>query len=202
MYDSTNPFDIPIGAPMVAGYVDGLYKWSDAGWQRFPEAIWVRIAVFASTNDGQVLDVENGDATPAQAPGWAKMRLAAGQIPTLYFSLSLFGDVNKAMTDAGVKTWGVWVADWTGSPFLHSGTYATQYDHPPHSGGHYDLSIVADYWPGVDPPPTVSPPPPANVSALDAARASWSNFATTVTQTIPQAVGEIAAYAASLGNDF
>lgn len=35
MYDSTNPGAIPASAALVAGYVDGLYRWSDAAWARF-----------------------------------------------------------------------------------------------------------------------------------------------------------------------
>jgi hypothetical protein len=202
MYDSTSARDIPTSAQMVAGYVDGLYVWTSADWRRFPSATKVGIAVFAGTNQGDVLDVESGNATTAQAPGWLLMRRKAGAWPTIYASRSLFADLDKHMRAAGITDWQFWAAEWTGARHLLPGTYATQYDHPPHSGGHYDLSEVADYWPGIDPVDIAPPPPPVTVSGLDAARASWSNFATTVTQTIPQAIGQIAAAAASLGNDF
>jgi len=170
MYDSITAADIPATAPMVAGYVDGLYRWSAADWARFPNARHVRIAVSPFTNDGEVLDVENGDATPAQAPAWGKMREAAGQIPHFYVNRSNVAELLAACKAAGLASFGIWLADWTGTPHIVSGTYATQFDHPPHSGGHYDLSLVADYWPGIDPKPSPAParppvPPPAPAPA-------------------------------------
>jgi hypothetical protein len=173
MFDSITARDIPTSAQVVAGYVDGLYRWSPADWARFPNARHVLVAVSPYTNGGHVLDVETGDATPAQAPNWIKMRQAAGVTPSVYVNRSNVGAVLGACHAAGVSGFGVWLADWTGAPHLAAGTYATQYSHPPFSGGHYDLSQVADYWPGVDPkpepappptPPAPVPPPPAPVS--------------------------------------
>ena len=73
MYDSIHASAIPANAKMVAGYVDGLFKWSTADWARFPHAVKVRIACFGHTDSGQVLDVEAGNATPAQAPAWVSL---------------------------------------------------------------------------------------------------------------------------------
>ena len=161
MYDSVTARDIPANAQMVAGYVDGLYRWSQADWDRFPQAVKVRIAVLASTDDGHVLDVETGDATPTEYPAWAKRRIAAGTYPTVYCNRSNLGAVLDAVDGAGLHgITGIWLADWTDVPHLVAGTSATQYDHPPHSGGHYDLSLVADHWPGVDPPPPLPRPGP------------------------------------------
>lgn len=160
MYDSTNPADIPTTAPIVAGYIDGLYKWSPADWARFPNAKHVTIAVSPDTNDGMVLDVENGDATPDQAPGWCSLRRFAGVKPTIYCSASSIDAVVKSFEEQSVPQPMFWVADWTGHPHLYPGSVATQYANPPASGGNYDSSMTNDVWPdGVTPAPTPQPTP-------------------------------------------
>lgn len=151
MYDSVTPGSIPQSAAMVAGYVDGRYAWSAEGWARFPHAVHVPIAVFASTNAGVVLDVETGDATPAQAPGWVQRRRAAGVDPSVYCNTSVWPSVRAAFTSAGVAQPHYWVAAYPGGgAVIPSGAIAHQYADPLTSGGNFDLSVVADYWPGVD----------------------------------------------------
>lgn len=148
MYDSITAADIPINAEAVAGYIDGSYHWSDTDWGRFPTAKKLRVAVFASTNDGHALDVEQGDATPSQAPAWVKMRKEAGLgRPLLYCNLSNLNDVHQAMLSAGESA-EYWIASWVETgPYALEGAWGVQYDHPPHSGGHYDLSLVDEsYW--------------------------------------------------------
>ena len=157
MYDSVTAGDIPTNAKMVAGYVSGKWKWSQSDWARFPNAVKVRIATQASVNDGVVLDVEPGDATPAQAPGWVTMRRAAGVDPTVYCGLTSLPAVQAAFTAAHVAQPHYWVARYDNSPTLPAGVVAKQYINPPTSGGHYDLSAVVDYWPGVDPAPIEGP---------------------------------------------
>lgn len=160
MYDSTNAADIPTSAPIVAGYIDGAYVWSPADWARFPTAQHVRIACFASTDGGQVLDVEEGCATPAEAPGWAAKRRLAGVDPTIYCSASWLAQVDAAFTSQGVPQPHYWVADWTGAQHLYPGSVATQFANPPASGGHYDLSITNGTWPGgATPTPAPAPTP-------------------------------------------
>src|SRR5207245_9944229 len=64
---------------------------------------------------------------------------------------------------------------------------AKQYQHPPASGGHYDLSVVADYWPGVDPVPPPAPPsdPCAPIRyQLTALQAEHDRYRATVLQQI------------------
>lgn len=145
MYDSVTWQAIPADAQMVAGYVDGLYAWPQAAWDRFPNAEKVRIAVFATTNDGDVLDCESGDATPQQCPGWIAMRLAAGvKVPTIYTSLSNVPTVQAACQGL---TYDLWIADWTGTPHIPAGAAACQYANPATSGGNWDLSICNPDWP-------------------------------------------------------
>jgi hypothetical protein len=165
MYDSTSASDIPDTAEMVAGYVDGAFAWSDADWARFPNATKVRIATQPGTDDGDVLDVELGDATPAQAPAWIRMRQAAGIVqPTIYCAAFAVDQVRQACQ--GLLFW-LWVADWTGQPHPVSYAAAVQYANSATSGGHYDLSIVyADAWPG----PHTVPTPGGDPMDLDTAR--------------------------------
>lgn len=152
MYDSTTATDIPASAAAVAGYVDGLYKWSDADWQRFPHALKVRIAVFETTNDGVVLDVENGNATPAQSVDWVVMRRKVGVDPTVYTALSNWQNVRNAFHARNVREPHYWIADWNNKAIIPAGAIACQYADSVITGSHFDLSIIADYWPGVDDP--------------------------------------------------
>lgn len=149
MYDAVTPTNIPVTAQMVAGYLlPSKFAWSQASWDRFPNSTKVRIAVRSSTNDGHVLDVENGDATPVEAPVWAHMRRAAGYaFPTIYCSSSVQAQVVAAFNAAGepMPLW--WLAHYDNVDALPAGAVAKQYADP----GPVDRSIVADYWPGVDP---------------------------------------------------
>jgi hypothetical protein len=141
MYDSIDPNAIPASAEMVAGYVDGRFVWDDAGWARFPNATKVRIAVFPWTNDGDVLDVESGDATPQQAPGWLLMRQAAGvHRPTIYCNRS-----NRAAIEAACAgiTYDLWVSTLDGTQNV-PGAVAVQYAGSALTGHNYDLSTVTD----------------------------------------------------------
>src|SRR5215472_18251433 len=131
MYDSITPSAIPTTAALVAGYVDGAYAWSTADWARFPHSAKVRIAVFPSTNDGHVLDVEQGDATPAQAPGWVRMRRAAGVDPTIYCNTNTWSAVIYAFHIADVSPPHYWIAHYDGTTTIPSGAVAKQFNDPP-----------------------------------------------------------------------
>jgi hypothetical protein len=146
MYDSVEPTVIPGNAEVVAGYVDGFYSWVPEGWARFPNATKVRIAVFASTNDGDVLDVENGDATPAQARSWLQMRAAAGVArPTIYCNRSTRSAVEAACV--GIPH-DLWIATLDGTQNV-PGAVAVQYAGSAITGHNYDVSVVTDdTWPG------------------------------------------------------
>ena len=157
MYDAITPSNIPVTAQMVAGYVDGRYAWMAADWARFPHSVKVRIAVFSSTDDGHVLDVEPGCSTPASAPGWVQRRRAHGVDPTVYCSLSQWPVVRAAFAAAHVAEPHWWVAAYPGNgPNLYPGSVAHQWQNP----GPVDISVVADYWPGVDPKPVAPRPAP------------------------------------------
>lgn len=156
MYDSTNPLDIPQSAEMVASYLDysPTQGWNTPGArERFPNSTQVDIVVSAATNGGHVLDVERGDALPAEAPSWVLARRAHGVEPSVYMNLSTWPSVRAAFRDQNVPEPLYWTAAYATppDPSIPAGAVAHQYCDPATgSGGHYDLSSVADYWLGVD----------------------------------------------------
>lgn len=159
MYDGVDATRLPTSAQLVAGYVDGLYRWSADNWARFPHSVKVRVAVFSQTNDGQVLDVEPGNATPAQSVDWVLMRRRAGVDPTVYMNTSTWPTVRSAFRARGVAEPHYWVAQYDNVASIPGGAVAKQYYNNNDLG--YDLSVVADHWPGVDPAPVPTPTPPS-----------------------------------------
>ena len=147
MYDGIVTGNLPAGAALYAGYEDGAWPDAAALAQRFPSAIIVRVTVSASDNEGQVLDVENGDATPAQAVGWIQRRRSAGIDPSVYCNSSTWPAVRAAFAAAGVAEPHYWIAQYDGDPTIPDGAIAKQYA----SNTGYDTSSVAAYWPGIDP---------------------------------------------------
>lgn len=160
MYDSDQASAIPATARMVAGYIDGdRGRWSQADWDRFPNATKVRIVRRDSTNDGDVIDCEEGVVWPPdRAVNWVIMRRLAGAIPSVYCNqLNGLPLVRRAFQDRGVADPPYWVARYNGVEEIPSGTIAKQYANEfLHQQGHFDLSIVADFWPGVDKDKTVA----------------------------------------------
>ena len=159
MYDAVTPSRIPAGAALVAGYVNGKFANLDGLRSHCPHAVIVGISVTASADLGDVLDVETGDATPAQAPGWVKKRRAAGADPTVYCNESTWPSVLAAFKAAGVAQPHYWIAKWDGSANIPAGAVAKQFQ----TGAGFDVSSVAAHWPGIDPAPKPAPPktPPA-----------------------------------------
>ena len=149
MYDAVTVSAIPDGSVLVAGYVNGSYANLSGLRARFPHALVVGVTVTAGADEGQVLDVESGDASPAEAPGWVERRRAAGADPTVYCNASTWPAVRAAFSAAGVAAPHFWIADYDGDPAIPAGAVAKQYA----SNENYDTSAVAAYWPGVDPTP-------------------------------------------------
>jgi hypothetical protein len=160
-----NPGALPGDADLYAGYDDGSYDDAAAIAAKEGGKIVFRITVRSSDNEGDVLDVEKGDATPADAPGWVQRRRQAGHPnPGAYCSLSAWPAVRQAFTDAKVVEPWYWVAAYPGNGAnLYPGAAAHQYvDH-----GGYDESVFVDYIPGIDPPPHPSDPPPGPIEIGD-----------------------------------
>jgi hypothetical protein len=125
MYDGINSLAAGIrarfpDAAMVGCYIDGHFAWTAEQRDLFPHAVRVAIAVHSSTNAGDVIDCETGDATPAQAAQWVRMRHAAGYCrPTVYCSRSVIPAVRKATGNLLLtRDYDIWCADYTGSAHL------------------------------------------------------------------------------------
>lgn len=141
MYDTTGGQveSIPLGAPIVAGYVDG-YAWSDADWERFPNAKHVTISV--EGNPALVGDVERGGLTAAKA---VELRYN-----TIYMTIANWPTVKDLVAGVDGYSPNYWVAAIPGiGPELYAGSVAHQF----YFGPSYDESVVADYWEGLDPVP-------------------------------------------------
>jgi len=168
MYDSITAGLIPRDAQLVAGYVDGLYAWSADDWALFADIPHVRIAVFPTTDDGNCANVEAGDMTPENVVGWVELRRAAGVDPSVYCSAASWATVRAQFQAQGVAEPHYWIATWDSVQAIPPGAVAHQYD----NGPNFDTSIVADYWPGVDPmtapTPAPSPTDPAFAAAVRA----------------------------------
>jgi len=150
MYDSTDASDIPAKATMVAGYVDGNFRNVDALKKRFPKAQVVSITVLGAPG-ADVCDTEPGNISIPHAAQWAANEVTAGRKPTLYCMASAWDDVKAAVKALGIAgKVSYWVAQYDGKAEIPKGAVAKQYADPKQSGGHFDLSIVADHWPGVD----------------------------------------------------
>jgi len=154
MYDGVTASSVPSGAAIYAGYVDGEWQSYDSLVSEYPSALHVSICV-TSSDDARVLDVETGDASATEAPAWATRQRAAGNAyPVVYMNESTWASVQAAFSDQGVAEPLYWVAayvsDSASPPAIPSGALAIQY----YDFGGYDASLVADYWPGLDPAPT------------------------------------------------
>jgi hypothetical protein len=183
MYDAINPELIPLDAnpEMVAGYVNGIWpsyngyvsqttgKYVPSIRERFPNAIHVSIAVNTQA-DAQVLDCEFSDATPEECPPWALRQRARGQEPTIYCNqLNTWPYVINAFKNQGVPEPQYWVARYDGVQTLPPDCSAKQYGGVANA---YDLSIVADYWEGID------------MTAMDLTPAAIAAIKTAVTQDL------------------
>lgn len=108
MYDSTNPGDIPLSAPLVASYVDGYGGYS-AAVSRFGASRVVSVSV--GNNDADVADVEPGAMTTAELPGWTARQRARGiSRPVLYSD----GSQYPSVLAAGGGSCSYWTANPTG----------------------------------------------------------------------------------------
>ena len=185
MFDSTTSSDIPQGAAVVAGYVDGAGAWTAFDWALHAGAAKVRITRLYDASPADVLDVETGAATDADALVWVLNKRAAGEPSVVYIQASRWAYLNAVFANAGQPPPPVWVALWDNNPTIPPGAFAKQYANPTLTGRHYDLSVVPDYWGGVDPPPNVAPPPPVPVDAESANAIFWQAGADLLTRVAP-----------------
>lgn len=109
MFDDTSVELIPRAAKAVAGYVNGIYTTWPAILRLFPHAHHVSIAVNSSAI-ADCLDVEPGDATNADAPGWyhrfkehAKKNHQLHRKPIFYTSASNADALVAALAEHRIK---------------------------------------------------------------------------------------------------
>lgn len=139
MRDSISPQDIPADTPVVAGYGDGRWVWSSDDWARFP-GVKLSIVVFPQ-HSGDILDVEQGDAAPADVPGWldrfARMGRRRG---TVYCNRDTIAAVRAAV---GPRPFDWWAATLDGTQDV-PGAVAVQYAGSTLTGAPYDESVILD----------------------------------------------------------
>jgi hypothetical protein len=150
MFDSTTTSDLPAHAKMLAGYVDGNFANVDEIRDRFPDATVVTITVIG-TPGAHVCDTEVGNIGIPSTVAWAVNEIEAGRKPTIYCMASAWPTVKAAVKAKGIAgKVSYWIADWDGIAEIPAGAVAKQYANPKLTHHHFDESIVADHWPGVD----------------------------------------------------
>ncbi len=113
-FDSVTVTEIPTDARAAAGYVGGSWPTFEDGSlrKRCPHARLVSVAV-ASSHDAECLDVEPGDATPADAPRWVREQHLRGiERPIVYSAAGEMNAVLEALDNAGIHPdeYRVWTA--------------------------------------------------------------------------------------------
>lgn len=152
MLDAVDGNNIPAGTLLMAGYNDHSGLSYNVMKARFPDAIVVPICVDPA-HDATILDVERFDARPDQVPAWVIRQRVRGQEPTVYCSMSAWPAVKAAVGNMRPPQY--WIADYNLEATVIPGAVGHQF----RDAGPYDVSVMADYWPGVDPP--LAPPRPA-----------------------------------------
>jgi hypothetical protein len=116
-YDAVTLANVPGDARAIACYVNGAYANHDEAKRRFPDSLITTISV-RSSELADVLDVEVGDAEPADCPDYFRRFKAARphSKPVFYAPASWVADVEAHLRDAGIKRrqYVIWSAHWTG----------------------------------------------------------------------------------------
>lgn len=146
------------GADIYLGYVPGPDGRGHGNYAsmaaRFPTAIHGSICT-AFNATGQILDFEwstTGNDGHA-AVSWVQTQRAHGANPSVYVARSNWAPLRLLFAALAVVEPPWWIADWTDTPHLLDGAACTQWRSVPG----LDYSVVADYWPGIDPAPVPQP---------------------------------------------
>ena len=161
MQDSITVADLQLkaqnGDPVpdaFAGYDDGNFANAAQIKAIFPNVPVLAVTVFASDNEGDCLDVESGDATPSQAPGWVLNRRHAGHgWPTVYCSEAIEQAVRDEFAATGVSMPWLWLAAYPGEEAVVPNR-PNVIGHQWIDRGPYDESVMLDTYPLFGPPPT------------------------------------------------
>jgi len=114
MFDDVSVSLLPADAYAYAGYLDGFYANFAQVKGAHPEAHLVGIVTRACDN-GDALDVEPGDATISQAPGWVKQQHARGVArPIVYVSAANARLMINTLAAAGINRscYRLWLAHY------------------------------------------------------------------------------------------
>ena len=117
MFDAVEVAQIPNGPVAVAGYVDGVWQTAAELADRFPNAHLLSIAT-SPAHDADCLDVESGDATPADVPGWYERQRGRGvERPCIYANASTMQASIVPLVRSGAiarPLVRLWSAHWAG----------------------------------------------------------------------------------------
>lgn len=117
MFDDTSIELIPPKAPAVACYTNGLYKNCAEVHIKFPHARKVTIDVANSNPAADFLDIERGDATIEDAPGWFREHQVRrhNALPGFYISISEAQALESVLRAHGIKRheYILWTAHYT-----------------------------------------------------------------------------------------
>lgn len=132
------PSQIPSGA-RIATYATGGYAVKPASVTGHSHVTW--IDTNGTDPHAAALDVEPGDATPAQAATWTwnKLHNAAGDIAIIYTYRAEWSATQAALStlpQAMQHQVRYWIADPTGVPHIVPGAAATQW----YWGHNFDIS--------------------------------------------------------------
>lgn len=179
LYDSTNEANYP-AAGYKAGYGDGRYTNFAALKAQYGDLAKIDIDVTGNpTGQENCVDIETGDATPADAPRVVRQMIANGfNPPWLYCDKATWEDVVDVLIAAGIPPAGVkwWIADYTGSPHFptYDGLVATACQYSGGVTARFDTScvqpdafttVVTSSPPPIPPPSTPQGPPVPTLSA-------------------------------------
>jgi hypothetical protein len=151
-FDAIHPnvADIPADAFAVGGYVDGAitrFIWTPDDWARFPNSYHIRINVTGVRNRGNTLDVENGDAVPANVQPWIENKGGCPDDPLLVYcnrsNLNACVAARDAARDAtGIYAW-IWEATLDGTISSRGMTQSLQ-TRLPDGTAVTDVSFITD----------------------------------------------------------
>jgi hypothetical protein len=147
MYDSAAGH-FPEGAHAVALYANGLYRYTGPDFPETTRVLWIDVL----GNDpaaASILDIEQGDVTPAHVPGWCRARLAAvpNSLLRLYCNLStwpaVIAEVHQLHPIERQRV-RYWIASPLGFEHMIPGASATQWSWGPDGG--WDTSTTGADW--------------------------------------------------------
>jgi hypothetical protein len=154
--DSESPAE-SLAVQAYAGYVETSF---DALVAKFGKTHHIFSIAMSASRDAECLDIENGDATAADARAWyLRMRALGKYRPCLYTFEANMDAVKEAMAGIPRSDYRLWIAAWSPE---HPEALLDEYDAHQYYGtstGPYDYSILReDFFPT----PSIAPKPAHN----------------------------------------